>query len=546
VSLVDPVKRLQLRSSEILAASPWARWLLIALPAVVLVALFAITDIRGVDFGDHWDEVDWQVQPVRDMVNSGLLLPRASLYPTFGKWLTLLPAIPSAIGAALKKGSTTHDVQAAMMAKVNPPSYLLTVRCVYICVSALAIAWVYAAALALRRPWWEAFLAAAGLGLSWQYAYHARWVATDCLLVQFSALTLFMLALFSRQAKLRWLRAAAVTAGLATGSKFPGGVLLLPIVLASVTTLPHRSVRDLPAQLLRAVSLCAIAFGAYLLTTPATLLDPFNFADQLTFIAKYYEKGHWGYTVSGPAQHWRLVLTYFAVSFFSPHLPIAVALFACAVLGAVVWIRNDRPIGPVLVAFPVLFLAYFCGKYRAMIVRNYLFITPFLCILMARGVGEIFVRLARWQRLRFPWASAALAAVLMVALTANAVWLVQAGESIRHFDPARDVAQAVTYVSEHPQTRFLISNKVRALAAAQHLGLPTNVTKDRNFDQVIFFAEAEGPDGFHMKTNDPWMAKAVFGQREIDYGWYATWTGRDRVVAMTAAKARYAGVRLAQ
>jgi hypothetical protein len=546
VSLDDLVKRLQRRSSEILGRRPWARRLLIAVPALALVAFFTVTGVRGVDFGDHWDEIEWQVQPVREMVNTGILLPRASLYPSFGKWLTLLPAIPSGIGVALKKGSSARDVQAAMIATVNPPRYLLTVRCVYIFFSALAIAWVYAAALALRRPWWEAFVAATGLGLSWEYAYHARWVATDCLLVQFSALTLFMLALFSREAKLGWLRAAAVAAGLATGSKFPGGVLLLPILLASVTTLPLRSVRDLPAQLLRAVSLCAIAFGAYLLTTPATLLDPFNFAEQLTFIARYYEKGHWGYTVSGPLEHWKLVLTYFAISFFSPHLPIAVALFACAVLGAVVWIRNDRPIGPVLVAFPVLFLAYFCGKYRAMIVRNYLFITPFLCILMARGIAEIFSRLARRAGPRFAWTRWPLAAALVVALAADAVWLVEAGESIRHFDPARDVAQAVAYVSEHPRIRFLLSSKVRSLAAAQHLGLPSNVIHDRSFDQVVFFAQAEGPDSWHMKTNDPFMTTAVFGQREVNFGWYATWTGRDRVVAMTAAKAKYGGVRLAQ
>jgi len=540
VNPVDLVKRLQIRSTEVPVRRPWARRLLLVAPVLGLMALFSITGIRGVDFGDHWDEVDWQIQPVRDMVNTGLLLPRASLYPSFGKWLTLLPAIPPALRAALKRGSSARDIQTAMIATVNRPNYLLTVRCVYILFSALAIAWVYCAALALRRPWWEAFIAATGLGLSWEYAYHARWVATDCLLVQFSALTLFMLAVFFRKAKVGWLRAAAVAAGLATGSKFPGGCLLLPILLASVVTLPIRTVRDVRAQILRGVSLCSIAFGAYLLSTPATIFDPFAFLDQLTFIARYYEKGHWGYTVSGPAQHWKLVLTYFAISFFSPHLPIAVALFACAVLGAVFWIRNDRPIGAVLVAFPVLFLVYFCDKYRAMIVRNYLFIVPFLCLLMGRGIAEIF------SRLRFAWARWSFAAALTIALTANAVWLVQAGESIRHFDPARQVAQAVAYVTEHPKTRFLLSNKVRSMAASQHLGLPANVTVGRNFDQVVFFAEAEGPDSWHMKTNDPFMTTAIFGSREVDFGWYATWTGRDRVVVMTSAKAKFIGARLAQ
>src|SRR5665213_3178634 len=116
---------------------PWARRLLLVAPVLGLMALFSITGIRGVDFGDHWDEVDWQIQPVRDMVNTGLLLPRASLYPSFGKWLTLLPAIPPALRAALKRGSSARDIQTAMIATVNRPNYLLTVRCVYILFSAL-------------------------------------------------------------------------------------------------------------------------------------------------------------------------------------------------------------------------------------------------------------------------------------------------------------------------------------------------------------------------------------------------------------------------
>lgn len=538
--MIDRVGRLKVQSLEYVGRNRWRRRALLGVPVVGLVALFTITGVRGVDFGDHWDEVDWQIQPVRDMVESGILLPRASLYPGLCKWLTLLPAIPTAIRVGLKKGSSPHDVQAAMITTAGAPAYLLTVRRLYIFVSALAILWVYGAALALRRRWWEGFIAAATLGLSWEYAYHARWVATDCILVQFSALALFMLALFFRDEKVGWLHAAAVAAGLGTGTKFPGGVLLVPIMLTGVLTLP---IRDLRAQFLRLVSLGGIAFAAYLVSTPATLLDPFLFADRLSFIANYYQQGHWGYTVAGPLQHAKLVLLYFAVSFFSPHLPLAVALFASCLLGAVALVRNDRRIGAVLVGFPVVFLIYFCGRYRAMIVRNYLFLTPFLCILAARGITETC------RHLRSAWMRWTLATAVTLALAANAIWLVQAGESIRHFDPSRDVAQAVAYVAKHPKTRFLLSERVRTLAAAQHLVLPANVAKvakDRNFDQVVFFPQAEGPDGFHMKTNDPWMATAVFGQREINWGWYATWTGRDRVVAMTAAKARTVGVRLAQ
>ncbi len=71
----------------------WLRLLLAALPPVVLFALFVVTGFRGIDFGYHWDEVDWQLKPVQEMVQTGLLMPRAAIYPAFAKWLILWPAL---------------------------------------------------------------------------------------------------------------------------------------------------------------------------------------------------------------------------------------------------------------------------------------------------------------------------------------------------------------------------------------------------------------------------------------------------------------------
>ncbi|HEY5090840.1 MAG TPA: glycosyltransferase family 39 protein, partial [Polyangia bacterium] len=265
------------------------------MPVLAIFSLFVVTGIRGIDFGYHWDEGFAQIKPVQDMVSTGLLLPRASGYPGFSKFLTLLPAVPVGIKTAIQKKGDPRLVQAAMLAVVNGPSFLLNVRQVYVVFSALAIIWVWGAALALRRPWWEAAVAAAGVGLSWEYAYHARWVATDCPLVQFSALTLFMLALYFRARRPSWLYAAAVAAGFATGAKYQGLVLLLPVLLAGALTLP---VRPLRGQVIRAVALTAVAFFASVIASPQTVFDPFANWEELLRISKYYATGHWGHTVT--------------------------------------------------------------------------------------------------------------------------------------------------------------------------------------------------------------------------------------------------------
>jgi hypothetical protein len=56
--------------------------------------------------------------------------------------------------------------------------------------------------------------------------------------------------------------------------------------------------------------------------------------------------------------------------------------------------------------------------------------------------------------------------------------------------------------------------------------------------QIVFFPRADAPDTFVWRTNDPWFTKAVFGSREVNFNWYATWMARDRIVIMTMDKAK--------
>jgi Dolichyl-phosphate-mannose-protein mannosyltransferase len=520
----------------------WARSLLLGAPVVALMLLFTVTGIRGVDFGFHWDEVGWQIQPVREMVSTGILLPHATIYPAFSKWLVLSAALPSGLQAALQMGINPRRIQAAMLAAIDAPNFLLTVRSVFIAFSSLSILWVYAAALALRRAWWEAVVAAACMALSWEFAYHARWVATDCVLVQFSALTLFMLALFHRARKPLWLYAAAIAAGLGSGAKFQGVLLLVPVIVSSLMISRHESTPfpELRRHARRLLALGVVAVAAYLITTPATLLEPFAFFEQLHFISAYYARGHYGHSVSSVWEHWRVVLTYFAIAYFSPWRVPAALLFASAVLGAILWIRSDRWTGVVFVCFPIAFLTFFCFNYLAVLVRNYLLIGPFLAFLAARGIAEVVDRLSR------PWARWLLAAALAVLFVAQAAWLIRAGESIRHLDPNAYVREALGYVARHSDTRFLLSSRVRALAAAQHLTLPPNIADRADAQSLVFFAIAEGPSSPDWKTNDPWLAQGVFGPLEMNFDWYSGWSGHDRVVILSKAKAKATGAPLAR
>jgi len=520
-----------------LAARSWVRRSLLALPVLALMTLFIVTELRGVDFGSQWDEKDWHVEPARKMVKTGVFLPHQYIYPTFSKWLMLLPALPAGLAAALNSGSDPELIRGAMTQALAGPEYVLTARGIFIVVSGLAILWVYLAALALRRPWWEAFIAAAGLALSWEYAYQARYLANDCLLAQFAALTLLLLAVFHRTRRTRWLYGAALAAGLATSTKYPGVLLLLPIALTSWFAQASRPADD---RLLRVVALCAMAFGAYLVTTPGTVLEPYVFLSDARRVTYLYATGHFGYTVSGPARHWQLALEYLGLCFFSPSKVVAALMAAGAIWGAVGWWRHDRRFGAVLILFPGVFLAFFCMSYRVVVVRNYLLLGPFGALLAARGIADVTGRLrSRWLR-----------APLLAAFAAVAIWqaafLIRAGERIRWPDSQRDTREALAYVAQHPNHTFRVSGLVRAIAAAQRLVMPANVTQGPA-DSVVFFCEAEGPGPYSWKTNDPWLTEAVFGPMEVNINWYSSWQGgRDRILVMTTEKARGTEVKLAE
>ena len=512
------------------------RRLLLAAPLVLLVTLFVTTGFRGVDFGSHWDEVEWHIEPVRTMAKTGLFLPRSYIYPSLSKWLVLSPTLPKTLWTLLREGGDPAPAQAAMVAMVDAPDYLLTARKVFILVSSLALVWLYCAVLAMRRSIWEATLAAACLGLSWEYAYHSRWLANDCVLTQFAALTLFLLAVFSRTRKDRFLYLAAAAVGLGTGAKQPGVFLLMLVIVASVLSLPLNSVW---AQLKRLTVIGAVSFACFVLTTPGFLLEPFVFLANGRLLSSVYGAGHAQYAATGPVQHIAWVFTYLSVEFLSPFHVVSIPMSLCAILGALAWWRKDRRFVLVMSLFPIAFLALFCGKYVTMIARNYLQITPIFALLVARGVATLFECSKR------PWLRHLLAATLLSVALLQAAFLIRAGESIRHYDPKLYARQALSYVANHPRERFRISPQVRALLNEQHVALSANVTTDRSADAIVFFGHAEAGNPYASKTNNPWLTRAVFGPKEVNFNWYSTWAGKDHVVVMSQKQARASQVPVA-
>ena len=233
----------------------WKRLRHLCVLPVFAIAL--LTGLRGLDYGTHFDE-HHLFQGAKQMFNSGLFLPRWYGYPTFSFYVALLPSLkylasyrdeyesPEVLqlGEFYRGGLPNHTLQDTpdlfhvLSTHVNSHEYLLNARTISLTISLLSIFWVYLTVWNWRKSWGESLLAASLLGFSWEMAYHARWFVPDSMLMQFAALILMLLSYAHTRPNPRfWMKCAAAAAGLACGTKYTGGILLVPIIISLLSYL---------------------------------------------------------------------------------------------------------------------------------------------------------------------------------------------------------------------------------------------------------------------------------------------------------------------
>ncbi len=498
-------------------------------PLVVVlgVGAFVLTGLRGLDFGFHWDE-GLHLQGVRNAIERGTGLPGIYYYPSVSHWLSMASMGPALVRA---RDEATEE----RLAAISTPAQRLATRGTFLVGSALAIPLLYAVGLAWHRRPGEAALAAVLLAGSWEYAYHARFVAPDGLVVTFALATLACALESLRRARaMPWVLAAAAAAGLATGSKWTAGLLVLPVALAAWRGRPEED------RVKRLAIAAAVFAGVYLLSTPGTLLEWDTFVRYLELQQNRYAHGHPGHTVEPGVGHALRIAGYLGLAFPSTLSVIALPVAGLACLGAVGVARERTAQGLLLALLPVLYLAYLAA-YRVLIVRNLLVLGPFVCLLAARGAFLL------WHWVQRPALRGLLVAAAAAAVIANGVVLVRAAERVR-LGEAEETRRVAAWVDARPDVAVSLS-----VAAARRLGRPAGVDSqtgriekeagDKAPDAVALFLASElgAALGDRIPGNDPGLAHEVLGPREVNFPYYATWAGRDRFLVRDLAGARELG-----
>jgi tetratricopeptide (TPR) repeat protein len=510
-----------------------------ALAAVLAVAVW--TGYRGIDFGHHWDE-HWTLDCVRGSISSGLLIPRRYEYPSVTRDLALLCAGPAVFrtrydsqtsAAAPEQIKALHQANATLAKQVDQIGFTLRTRTVFLVISLASCVWLYLLVLARQGDGKEALLAATLIAASWQVAYHARWIAPDAILMQFSALTLLLavVALRSQRRPKLWLGLGAIAAGLGCSTKYAGAILLLPILLTAYVR--WREGKALVSGT-AFPGLLALFCLAFILTTPGAWVEPGRFlADIFAGARHYHTQTHWGNTVSPGAEHlWRM-LEYFCLAAFSRYPVVAVVFFVMTLVGAWSIARSHWPEAAILLCAPVVYVAGFAMQ-RVMNVRNLLLVLPLLAVLSARGT-VVSIGAIRWRAGRI---AASLAVVLACLL--NLIWLARASEGIAHRTEINHARNIEAYLRQHPDTLFYLSPGVAQTLPGPTVGSLSNVaplTPDLNDDGKVILLWVEG-DRLKYPANRVGFYDVVSGTHEVDFDYYPGWSGDAHVLAVSVRKAR--------
>jgi 4-amino-4-deoxy-L-arabinose transferase-like glycosyltransferase len=512
------------------------------LAAVLLpLSIFFVTGLMGLDFGTHWDERGFQIAPVKRIVASGLPLPGHYGYPSFNYWVSTAALLPEMFKAWVEHGV----IRDRLLQYADTHSYLLRLRTIFLMGSALSVLWVYLLVLRWRDSVGEALLAASFLGLSWEVAYHARWIATDTMLMQFAALTLLLIMLSRLEPdKTRWLYLAAVTAGLGFGTKYPGGLLLIPVLVAG-----YFAWKQQREGLMKVLFLLFLVFmTTFLLSTPAVILRPSETMNGVLYEIRHYSTGHAGHTVTPGLEHaWRMLL-YFSSVLFSWYAPIAFCFFSLSILGAFVLLKEDGQTALLLLSFPICYFVYFSLQH-AMVVRNLLALTPFLAVLAARGVMVLW-HMTRPRRLpsgaiRFRIARLALVLAIGGCLLINTGWLVYAAQTIADHHSDKFIRAVTRHISAERGTRFYVSPRLQIQVRDVGHALPPNIVDDPAMaDRVLLYASEGFEHWQDWPANNPWLTEQWFGPYEVNFNIYPNWWGDDRIIELTEARARKLGILL--
>jgi hypothetical protein len=514
------------------------------LPLSGLAFLFLYTGWIGLDFGGHWDEFI-HYDHVINTLKTGIILPFKCgynfcyVYPSFTYLLSLVTTTLS-----LFFDGGAYHVRDTIAAGLSLDGFRHITRPVFLLLCSFSGLWVY---LSLSRTDKIAACIAAAIPLlSWEYAYHARWIAPDAVMAQFAALWVMTILRAEGAANTRqWLIYATIAAAFATGTKYTAGALFFATIffawLAECGGFRQIKIRKFPLKF--GAFLFVIFVATFLVITPGTILQPLDFFRDVRADIAHYATGHipaygvQSYDIHGRFSYFARLWEYLGLALLSPVPWLSLLLLATAPLGFIGLQKNGRAkSAATLLAVLLFYSLFFSSRTTVFIVRNFLFFLPVLAVLIGAGIAWM-IRQSRMARILA-------IALLCGAGATNAYTLVTAARTIHPGSDAMLVDQLAVYIAQHPGEKFALSASLSREMTGRHAA---NLAPAGNADIFAYRDNDLSAGGLAIQLKDyPGTRHNTFewiGPREVNYNYYPTWvSGRDRILLLPMKTAERLGL----
>ena len=321
----------------------------------------------------------------QNIFKTGDLNPRFFNYPSLFFYINALAYIPyylfgKLIGVFETPNNILGPISIAMgVVEAQMPTAVLLGRMVTISFGVATVGLTYAIGKQITGKMAVGGLASFMVALAPISVYHSRLITPDTFVTFFALAAFGASVLIYQQGKTWQYVLAGICVGFTASSKYNGGLIILPLILAHF--LHHGKVSFKKPQLYLALLLTGVGFIA---TTPYAILDSATFIKDLRFEAEHYATGHTG--MEGDSLKWYLNYMW----------NTAGGIYLSAILGMVYGIIFRPKEAGLLSIFPVVYFVFI----SSFIVRNdrtFLPMTPFLFLSAAWFLVILFDQLKSWQ-----------------------------------------------------------------------------------------------------------------------------------------------------
>lgn len=474
-----------------------------AITPLVLFIYLIINGVLGVKFGNHWDE--WLfIAPAIESLNSGIFLPHSYIYPSLCYYIVLAAAGVYKIIFGINDAS----------ALISDNNFYHFVRCIFIFISSLTVIWVYLLTAKITKNYFSSLIAGLIICSSFEFSYHSRWAVSDCIAVQF--VTLSALILFLNISTGNKIIFSSLVAGFAAGTKYTGGIAFISILIFILNEVSFKK-ENLKTAAVYIIYMMFFLLTGFLITTPGAVLEYNILKGNMIFQNNIYSNGHYGHTVEAGFSHLIKIGEYVMFVLFSKNHFISMLIFLLAFTGiASILIRKKWYLTGLFVT--MLIYVVYVSSFSVMIVRNLLYILPFFAVLAAIGFDYLSNIIQKFKP------GYAFRAIIIIMLIYSCTQVIAASLTIKNksrFNVARELEK---YMKANNDMEFILSSKV-----SSRLKVPKSTNIDPSENSYLVFFKSEVP--FQLYTaNKRDQFTEIIGIEDINFDYYPTWCGEDRII----------------